>query len=88
MPAARFIINGKVQGVFYRASTREQALALGLTGRAHNRADGCVEVVASGSLDALAALERWLQHGPPAARVTSVSRENLAEQALHGFHTS
>ena len=46
MPAARFLVTGKVQGVFYRASTRERALDLGLRGRATNLADGGVEVIA------------------------------------------
>jgi acylphosphatase len=87
MPTARFIVGGRVQGVFYRASTREQALRLGVSGHAKNRPDGSVEVLASGAADALDALERWLQQGPPAARVEAVSREELPEQELHGFHT-
>lgn len=87
MPMARFIVSGRVQGVFYRASTREQALALGLTGHAQNLPDGRVEVLASGSADALDALGRWLWQGPSAARVSAVSREDLPQQELHGFHT-
>ncbi|MFC5524865.1 acylphosphatase [Rhodanobacter ginsengisoli] len=87
MPVARFIVSGRVQGVFFRASTREQALMLGISGHAKNRPDGRVEVLACGSVDMLDALERWLRQGPPAARVESVSREELPEQALHGFHT-
>ena len=58
MPTARFMVSGRVQGVFFRASTREQAVGLGLAGHATNRADGSVEVIASGSTDALDALER------------------------------
>ena len=50
MPAARFLVGGKVQGVFFRASTREQALRLGLSGRAVNLADGRVEVIACGAV--------------------------------------
>ncbi|WP_108470686.1 acylphosphatase [Rhodanobacter thiooxydans] len=87
MPTARFIVSGRVQGVFYRASTREQALAHGVAGHAKNRADGSVEVLASGSAAALDALECWLRQGPPAARVEAVNREDLPEQDLHGFHT-
>lgn len=92
MPSARFIVSGRVQGVFYRASTREQALRLGLAGHAKNRCDGSVEVLASGEARALDALERWLQQGPPAARVETVNREDLPEhdlpgQDLRGFHT-
>ena len=87
MPAAKFIVSGRVQGVFYRASTREQALHLGLAGYAKNLPDGRVEILANGSVDALDALERWLWEGPPAARVEAVGRENLPEQDLRGFHT-
>ena len=87
MPSARFIVSGRVQGVFYRASTREQALRLGLAGHAKNRSDGAVDVVACGPADALDALECWLRQGPPAARVEAVSREELPEQYLRGFHT-
>jgi acylphosphatase len=87
MPSARFIVTGRVQGVFYRASAREQALGLGLAGHAKNRLDGSVEVVACGPADALDALECWLRQGPPAARVETVSREELPAQDLRGFHT-
>jgi acylphosphatase len=86
MMSVRFIVTGRVQGVFYRASTREQALRLGLAGHAKNRSDGSVEVVACGAADALDALERWLRQGPPEARVETVSREDLPEQDLRGFH--
>ncbi|TAL86801.1 MAG: acylphosphatase [Rhodanobacter sp.] len=85
MLAAKFIVSGKVQGVFYRASTREQALQLGLSGIARNLADGRVEVLAGGSREALAAFERWLWNGPAAAQVEAVSREDMAAQAWRGF---
>jgi acylphosphatase len=87
MPTARFIVSGRVQGVCYRANAREQALAHGLAGHAKIRRDASVEVLAGGTAQALDALERWLRRGPPAARVESVSREDLPEQDLHGFHT-
>ncbi len=87
MTCARFIVTGKVQGVFFRASARERALRLGLTGHAKNLADGSVEVVASGSREAVDELDAWLHHGPPAARVDEVRREALPEQAWRGFET-
>ncbi|WP_395683219.1 acylphosphatase [Dokdonella sp.] len=87
MPSARFLVSGLVQGVFFRASTRTRAQELGLHGYAKNLADGRVEVVASGSDDALAQLAQWLQHGPPSARVGGVEREAIAEQAHRGFST-
>ena len=81
MACARFIVSGRVQGVFFRASTRDEALRLGITGHARNLDDGCVEVLACGSDDALAALERWLQRGPPLARVSAVAREDANVEA-------
>ncbi len=72
--AARFLVSGRVQGVFFRAGTREQARRLGLRGHARNLADGRVEVVAAGADTAIDALARWLQHGPPTARVERVAR--------------
>ncbi len=75
MHAARFLVSGRVQGVFYRASAREQAHELGLAGHARNLPDGRVEVLACGDLAALDALERWLWDGPVAATVESVTRE-------------
>ena len=87
MPTARFIVSGRVQGVCFRASTREHALGLGLTGHAKNLGDGRVEVLASGATEALGMLEQWLQRGPPSAKVTQVFRENLVEQDQFGFIT-
>ena len=74
MVAVGWRISGRVQGVCFRAGTREQALRLGLVGRAVNCADGTVEVHAEGEPAALDALERWLWQGPPAAQVTAVER--------------
>lgn len=88
MPAARFLVVGRVQGVFFRAGTREQALALGVAGHATNLPDGRVEVLAVGDAAALDALERWLRQGPPAARVDAVERTNLPEQAASGFRVA
>jgi len=72
--AARFRVTGKVQGVWFRAATRERAQALGLRGHARNLDDGAVEVLAYGADDALAALAAWLERGPPLARVDAVER--------------
>ena len=79
MRAARFLVGGKVQGVFFRASTREQALRLGLRGHARNLRDGRVEVVAAGDAAAIETLAQWLQHGPPMAEVRSVERSDVDE---------
>ena len=87
MPTARFLVSGRVQGVCFRASTREQALALGLGGVARNLADGRVEVIACGDRQALDALERWLHRGPPAAQVEQVLREPCVAWDGSGFAT-
>jgi acylphosphatase len=78
MACALFLVSGRVQGVFFRASTRQQAERLGLAGHARNLDDGRVEVLAAGSDDALQALERWLHEGPPAAQVEQVERSTAA----------
>ena len=88
MSAARFLVSGKVQGVWFRASTREQALGLQLQGFARNLHNGCVEVVALGEDQALDAMESWLWRGPPLAEVTDVQRQALASAAAFtGFTT-
>ncbi|MET0232052.1 MAG: acylphosphatase [Rhodanobacteraceae bacterium] len=87
MPTARFLVSGRVQGVFFRASTRTEAERLGLAGTASNLDDGRVEVVASGADTALDALEKWLRRGPPSARVDGVVRESLADRTMQGFRT-
>ncbi|RZA19916.1 MAG: acylphosphatase [Lysobacteraceae bacterium] len=72
MASARFIVRGKVQGVWFRASTRDEALRLGLRGHARNLPTGEVEVLACGDDAAIAMLQRWLHGGPPLARVDAV----------------
>lgn len=86
MRAARFLVGGRVQGVSFRADTQVQAVRLGLRGHARNLPDGSVEVVASGSDAAIDALEQWLRHGPPLARVERLLRKDLAQaQVDRGF---
>ena len=85
MAAARFIVAGKVQGVFFRASAREQALRLGLRGYAKNLADGRVEVLAAGEAESIEALARWLAQGPPMARVDGIERSEASDEAISGF---
>lgn len=88
MAAARFFVSGRVQGVFFRAGTREQAQALGLRGHARNLADGRVEVLAAGDADAIERLAAWLRQGPPLAEVEDVVREPADDAgAGDGFDT-
>jgi acylphosphatase len=68
----RLIVHGRVQGVWFRDSTRRQAVRLGVTGWVKNRADGKVEVLAEGSEEEVNQLVAWCHHGPSAAKVTRV----------------
>ena len=82
----RFVVRGSVQGVNFRYSTLQQARLLRISGKAWNRDDGAVEVIAEGDPNAIADLETWLRRGPPHARVESVEAEELAGQPQHrGF---
>lgn len=73
MSCRRCFVSGRVQGVFFRASTREQALSLGVSGYARNLPDGRVEVLACGPESAVQQLCDWLSVGPPTARVIEVN---------------
>ena len=80
------LIQGRVQGVWYRASTQQKAEKLGLTGWVRNLHDGRVEAVAQGAREALDALVTWAHDGPPTARVDHVSvRWAEPDEALVGF---
>ena len=86
----RFLVFGKVQGVFFRHSARLEANRLGIRGSARNMPDGSVEVVAQGEDAAVAELRSWLQGGPPHARVDELRETAAAEAATlpQGFHIS
>jgi acylphosphatase len=71
----RCVVSGRVQGVFYRASSQQQARRLGVVGHAHNKADGSVEVLACGDENAVLRLIEWLWIGPSAAKVANVAVE-------------
>jgi acylphosphatase len=68
----RFRVTGKVQGVYFRHSTRLEAERLALSGYARNLPDGSVEVAVRGSAAAVEQLHQWLHRGPKSARVTAV----------------
>lgn len=68
----RLKIEGRVQGVFFRASTVEEAIRLGLKGWVRNCPDGSVETVAEGARRKIDDLINWCRHGPPGARVENV----------------
>jgi acylphosphatase len=84
-PAIRYLIGGRVQGVYYRAAAAERAQELKLRGLVRNLPDGRVEIVAVGSDVAQRELAAWLWRGPPAARVDSVQIEEWSEPVGEGF---
>jgi acylphosphatase len=90
--ARRCIVSGRVQGVFYRASTRQRAESLGVTGHALNLLDGRVEVLACGEPSSVEALCQWLWQGPPASKFTGVEIEELEVETMSpwpkGFRTA
>ncbi len=82
MKCVRCIVRGRVQGVWFRETTRQKAESLGVTGSAVNLPDGTVEVVACGAPQAVEALQAWLWEGSPLSRVEAVECEILPEDHL------
>ena len=72
MSCRRYLISGRVQGVFYRASAQRYAQSLALSGWVRNRRDGRVELLACGDEAVLEILEKWLEIGPEYAKVTNI----------------
>jgi acylphosphatase len=85
--ARRFTIEGRVQGVFFRESTRRVAESLNITGHAINLSNGDVEVLACGEPAAIDQLAVWLKDGPRMASVTDVQVENADFEELGRFTT-
>ncbi len=81
----RIIVSGKVQGVFYRQSTKEKALSLNITGTVKNLPDGNVEIIATAEEDQLNELLAWSKHGPKHAEVTNVKTEYIELQKFTDF---
>lgn len=81
----RCYVSGRVQGVYYRGSTRERARELGLRGYVRNLPDGRVEVVACGEVEALDCLCAWLRDGPPHAAVAEVVSQRAEDPGVTGF---
>ncbi|OED40462.1 acylphosphatase [Endozoicomonas sp. (ex Bugula neritina AB1)] len=83
----RALVEGRVQGVWYRGSTQKQALKLGVTGWAKNLPDGRVEVLMCGSAEALDQLQAWLHKGPTMAKVARVEVVDEEWQSFSDFVT-
>jgi len=76
------VIHGRVQGVFFRESMRQQAVQLNVNGWAKNRADGTVEAVIQGSAESVSKLLEWAQHGPPLAKVARIDQDAASGEWL------
>ncbi len=81
----RVVVTGRVQGVWFRDSCREQARAEGLTGWVRNRSDGAVEVELEGPPAAVERVVAWCRVGPPRARVDAVATATIAVVGERGF---
>lgn len=84
--ARHLVVTGRVQGVFFRASTRDRARDGGVAGWVRNRPDGAVEAHVEGPEDAVERLERWIRNGgPPDATVEDVAAEEVAPTGATSF---
>ena len=81
----RLVAHGRVQGVFFRDSTRERADSAGVAGWATNRSDGAVEVVLEGPREAVEKLTRFVEQGPGSAIVESLDCHDEEPEGLFGF---
>lgn len=78
MITRHLIIHGRVQGVWFRESMRQEALRLGVTGWVRNRMDGTVEAEVQGTPGAVEALVAWARRGPEQARVSTVESSEVS----------
>jgi acylphosphatase len=77
----RVIVTGRVQGVWFRESCRQEAVSLGVAGWVRNRADGAVEAAFEGESSAVLAMVAWCRTGPSLAEVDAV---DVIDEALAG----
>ena len=85
MQRRRVLVQGHVQGVFFRETTRRRALADGVAGWVRNTPDGSVEAVFEGERDAVERLVAYVREGPRGARVDWVDVETEEPEGLGGF---
>ncbi|MBV6647937.1 MAG: acylphosphatase [Cyclobacteriaceae bacterium] len=88
MKTLQLTCKGKVQGVFYRASAKTEAERLGLTGWVRNKSNGDVEIVVTGNESILDVFVSWCKQGPPLARVSEISIEDLQLQKFDAFEVT
>ena len=85
MKRAQVVVRGSVQGVFFRAETRDRARSLGLAGWVRNAADGTVEAAFEGDDERVASMIEWCRRGPPGARVEDVEVDWVEPEGDAGF---
>lgn len=85
MVRAHVLISGKVQGVWFRASTKQVAESLGLSGWVRNLSDGRVEAVFEGDAESVSKAIEWCRKGPEGAVVTDIEVSYEAPEGLEGF---
>jgi acylphosphatase len=85
MPCLRLIISGRVQGVWFRESMRQEALKLGASGWVRNLTDGRVEAMVCGDPISINQLLDWTRKGPPLAKVARVESEESLGDCFSGF---
>ena len=83
--AVHLFVHGRVQGVFFRDSTRKVARDLGLTGWVRNCSDGSVEIQAEGDRNKLEELVEWCRHGPDLASVSNLDLSWIGAEGLGSF---
>lgn len=81
----RVVVSGDVQGVFFRATCRDEARRRGLAGAVRNRPDGRVEAHFEGDPAAVDEMVEWCRHGPPLARVATVEVSDEEPRGERGF---
>jgi acylphosphatase len=84
---ARAVVRGRVQGVFFRAETRDRARSLGLSGWVRNAPDGSVEAVFEGDRERIESMLAWCRRGPSLARVDDVQADWEEPRGEEGFAT-
>ena len=85
-PARQVRVTGRVQGVFFRSWTQQQAIELGVNGWVRNCSDGSVEAHLEGDEAAMKALIQKMQGGPPSAEVEGVEVEDVPALGITGFN--
>jgi acylphosphatase len=78
-------VNGKVQGVYFRASAKQQADLLGVKGTVKNQNDGSVLIEVEGKKNSIKKMVKWCKHGPALARVSEVKKETQSPQNFKDF---